>query len=560
MIKKMPPAPIAQPNAKRSHTLSMQAQSDDNNMLTKNSTCSSSGVGVGQGSTCSPKDVQVPVETMSGMMHDQKNHNIQQQQQQQQQIQNSNSTSNNKSNNNAVQMTEQSSSRSHHTSTCSKNTANTGTTCSTTTSSGTGTGTGNSSRTTSRASTPSTCSIGSCASHASAPPSPSPSPSSSQQTHIQTQTQTQTTASSKTTNTTEAAAATTTTTTSSSLASALSLSSRRRNVQVSAASLLPPYLSGFVQHSHEDFFISPFFDPQLIAQLMCEGFLPISTSRYLLPKLHKERCVIYPLQQQHQQQNQNQNQSTVHTSKSTKKKLKRFTFSINQDFDGVVAGCHEQHGVAWLYPKIVSSFRYIHERTKVSKVSKTLQRQEEDGHETLTQNQKQEQEHGTDANTDTNTENDSNTDIAQGRGVVASLIENDRSDATSVCDVKLYSIEVWNQQTGKLAGGELGYTIGTIYTSLTGFSCEDSAGSVQLATLGKILCLSGYEMWDLGMGLDYKTNLGAKAMERIDFVDLVKDMRVRSPFQSRTRTSISGVELICEEKMNCKDIYDMNEW
>ena len=35
--------------------------------------------------------------------------------------------------------------------------------------------------------------------------------------------------------------------------------------------LLPSYLSSFVQHSHDDYFISPYFEPELIAQLMSEG-------------------------------------------------------------------------------------------------------------------------------------------------------------------------------------------------------------------------------------------------------------------------------------------------
>jgi len=292
---------------------------------------------------------------------------------------------------------------------------------------------------------------------------------------------------------------------------------------------LPSYLSGFVQHSHEDFFVSPFFDPQLVAQLMSEGFLPIATSRYLLPKLHKERCVIYPLQQNHQEGGQ-QRQSIVHTSKSTKKKLKRFSFSINQDFDGVVKGCHNQHGVAWLYPQIVSSFKYIHELSK-TKIARKEHHQQE-----LKQ--------------------------VKGKGVVARVIE-ENDDGTNIssatCNVKLYSIEVWNQQTGKLAGGELGYAIGTIYTSLTGFSSEDSAGSVQLATLGKMLTLSGYEMWDLGMSLDYKTKLGAKEMERVEFVRCVRDMRVKSP-SIRNSDGTNGVELSCEERLNCKEIFDMDEW
>ena len=61
---------------------------------------------------------------------------------------------------------------------------------------------------------------------------------------------------------------------------------------------LPPYLRRYVHHSQGDFFVSSSFDPRLIAELMYEGFLPIASPRYLVPKLHKHRCVIYPLRTQ----------------------------------------------------------------------------------------------------------------------------------------------------------------------------------------------------------------------------------------------------------------------
>lgn len=309
--------------------------------------------------------------------------------------------------------------------------------------------------------------------------------------------------------------------------------------EVSAASLLPSYLSQMVQHSHEDFFVSPYFYPEFIAQLMCEGFLPIATSRYLLPKLHKERCVIHTLQQQNPQK------SIIHTPKSTKKKLKRFTFSINQDFDGVVKGCHKQHGVAWLYPPIVAAFKCIHELTKPDKHDTNLDEEKNND--------------GSSAARAQGGENNQNQQ--QGRGVVATLIPSESSEEVDesefgTCEVKLYSVEVWNQETGELAGGELGYTIGSIYTSLTGFSSEDSAGSVQLAALGKILTLSGYEMWDLGMTLDYKKSLGAQSMDRLDFINCVKTMRVKSPSDCRS----DGCHLRCDTKMNCKEIFNMDTW
>lgn len=97
---------------------------------------------------------------------------------------------------------------------------------------------------------------------------------------------------------------------------------------------------------------------------------------------------------------------------------------------------------------------------------------------------------------------------------------------------------------------------GTIYTSLTGFSREDSAGSVQLACLGRILSMSGYELWDLGMSLDYKITLGAKNMDRIDFVHLVQELRVKSP----SDVMDGGVELMCDDKVNCKKIFNMDTW
>ncbi len=328
------------------------------------------------------------------------------------------------------------------------------------------------------------------------------------------------------------------------------------------------------------------------------GFLPISTSRYLLPKLHKERCVIYPLQQQNQPQTSphqpnsqittstcssnrttSSSVSTIHTSKSTKKKLKRFSITINQDFDGVVKGCHKQHGIAWLYPQIVASFKYIHELSKIKKSSTSSNSKKrnnnknnpisnDDSSNSNNHKSRKSNEHVNNQSKDTkkttnNTNNSSNEQKGPwGRGIIARLFSSSSqlpyqnpNGKYSGCEVKLYSVEVWNEETGQLAAGELGYTIGTIYTSLTGFSSEDSAGSVQLAALGKILCLSGYEMWDLGMSLDYKIHLGAINMERMEFVRRVKELRVRHPCEVKG----GGKELKCDEQMNCKRIFGMKD-
>jgi len=110
--------------------------------------------------------------------------------------------------------------------------------------------------------------------------------------------------------------------------------------------------------------------------------------------------------------------------------------------------------------------------------------------------------------------------------------------------VRLYSIEVWNVKTGELAAGELGYSVGSVYTSLTGFTAEDGAGSVQLATLGRFLSRGSFDMWDLGMALDYKSRLGAKDMDRVQFVETIHKLRIKD----------ANVYLKCDERMGCKDI------
>lgn len=104
-------------------------------------------------------------------------------------------------------------------------------------------------------------------------------------------------------------------------------------------------------------------------------------------------------------------------------------------------------GVNWLFPPIVKSFRAIHRRT-----------------------------------------------TADGSAGVRAAIVDDDDDLShrprDVTSVRLYSVEVWNADTGVLAGGELGYSVGGIYSSLTGFSDEDAAGSVQLGERYTLLRIS----------------------------------------------------------------------
>lgn len=180
-------------------------------------------------------------------------------------------------------------------------------------------------------------------------------------------------------------------------------------------------------------------------------------------------------------------------SKSARKKSAKFTFTINTAFSKVVQGCHDQHDHCWLYPPLVDALYTIYKNPTMDAV----------------------------------------------------VGDNQTSQ------VRIYSIEVWQNST--LVAGELGYTVGSIYTSLTGFSKVDSSGSVQLAALGQLLIWANFSMWDLGMDMDYKRKLGATLLPRSAFVRHVHAVRADyTPLPlgqpSRSTCSVAPV--------NCKTIID----
>lgn len=276
---------------------------------------------------------------------------------------------------------------------------------------------------------------------------------------------------------------------------------------------IPPYLKRVISPYHGDFCQTPLFHPRLLVQLMAEGFLPIATQGALLPKLHLERSVI-SLQQQQQLNNNSNNTTTnsvtssLHISKSVRKKASQWTMRLNTRFQDVVKECHAQHDHCWLYPPLVDAFWFI------------LQ-----------------------------------------RGGMDAVVGQPPRKAR----VQMHSVEVYNAASGRLVAGELGYTVGSMYTSLTGFSKENSAGSVQLAALGRLLQQNGFKWWDLGMDMAYKQTLGAFTMKRSAFVQQVHATRHVEHVQLKLLTNAPQVHatpravelsLVRSNQVSCRTLID----
>lgn len=92
-----------------------------------------------------------------------------------------------------------------------------------------------------------------------------------------------------------------------------------------------------------------------------------------------------------------------------------------------------------------------------------------------------------------------------------------------VGQVKMHSIEVTRE--GQLVAGELGYSVGKTYCSLSGFTAVGGSGSVQCLGLALLLHERGFDFWDLGMGMEYKVKMGAREISRVDFLRILRASR-----------------------------------
>merc|ERR1711972_699176 len=84
----------------------------------------------------------------------------------------------------------------------------------------------------------------------------------------------------------------------------------------------------------------------------------------------------------------------------------------------------------------------------------------------------------------------------------------------------------------KPLAGEIGFSIGRVYTSLSGWTEERTAeglGFAQLVLLGRWLQRHDFAFWSLGHcyspQMDYKRELGHRVYPRPDFLALLEEHR-----------------------------------
>ncbi len=114
-------------------------------------------------------------------------------------------------------------------------------------------------------------------------------------------------------------------------------------------------------------------------------------------------------------------------------------------------------------------------------------------------------------------------------------------------DFHIVTVELCSASNDETIAGEIGYVIGSTYTSLTGFCDKDNKkhanyGTLQLVLLAKTLQYHGYHFWNLGHPyMNYKVKLGAKITCRKDFLKKWLQSRDEMPPQ----------KLIAEYRYDC---------
>lgn len=216
----------------------------------------------------------------------------------------------------------------------------------------------------------------------------------------------------------------------------------------------------------EEFIICDRLDAEAASGAASAGFMPMSAEfiapdgprPFLTPKLHLVRCLAEP--------------AAIRPTRTALRRSSRYSLALNLDFSAAIAGCVRAHGDGWLTPPLVDAFVALAAEPPRAGgpafISAELYAAGSPG------------------------DGDEGRDAAGAPGLGRSGGPAGR----------------------RLVAAEIGYALGSSYASLSGFSDESGAGTVQLYALAGLLAELGVSLWDLGMPLPYKTALGGRDYPR----------------------------------------------
>jgi len=231
-----------------------------------------------------------------------------------------------------------------------------------------------------------------------------------------------------------------------------------------------------------DFCLAEGFDTEFTSKLMEAGFLVMSINisgepddpfYIMCPKLHLVRSTLFF--------------ENLHIKKSIRRLLGKYELKADVEFVRIIDRCVEKHGADWLTPPLVEVIKKI----------RNLPHHSDSCHLSTTCNPQ--------------------------------LIDTNSSSSAPCSLLPIpypYPTSFALYRDGKLAAGEFGVVCGNVYTSYSGFYEEDNAGTVQLILATQYLQEHGFSFFDMGMPLDYKSDLGAVDISPQEFVRLFRDAQL----------------------------------
>ena len=210
----------------------------------------------------------------------------------------------------------------------------------------------------------------------------------------------------------------------------------------------------------EEFCIALDWDPLFITRLMKAGFLVMSET---IKGVDEEgstynRDIVFPRLHMSRSALFFKN---LHVKRSIKPYLSRYNLRFDTDFSTIMDKCLKIYGVGWLTPSLVETLFILRPDHLLHKWS--------------------------------------------GKPVLMPV------EFPLPVSFSLYRNE-------KLVAGEFGVICGRVYTSYSGYREEKNAGTVQMILMIRALEEAGFDFFDFGMPLDYKTDLGAMNITPKEFV------------------------------------------